>query len=79
MFLTLGGVNGESEDKNHPKQIGVLSGSWDYEPQRLGLRGRRPSVGKSMAGRAKSPNSWWHRRLNFPEGSIAALRVFAER
>ena len=28
MFLTLDGVKGESEDKNHPKQIGVLSWSW---------------------------------------------------
>jgi hypothetical protein len=28
MFLKLDGVKGESKDKNHPKQIGLLSWSW---------------------------------------------------
>ena len=79
MFLTLDGVKGESEDKNHPKQIGVLSWSWGMSRSGSAHVGGGPSIGKSMCRTCKSPSSLWHRRLNSPEGSIAALRVFAER
>ena len=69
MFLTLDGVKGESEDKNHPKQIGVLSWSWGTScGGSAHVGGGPPASAKSMAGPAKSPNSWWHRRLKSPEG-----------
>jgi hypothetical protein len=83
MFLTLDGVKGESEDKNHPKQIGVLSCSWGMNRSGSAHVGGGPSVGKVNVQDVQVTNSWWHRlahgqkmtSLNSPEGSIAALRV----
>ena len=62
MFLTLDGVKGESEDKNHPKQIGVLSWSWGMNRSGSAHVGGGPSVGKVNVQDVQVTNSWWHRR-----------------
>jgi type VI secretion system secreted protein Hcp len=47
MFLILDGVKGESEDKNHPKQIGGWSWSWGTSCDGSAhVGGGPPSIGK---------------------------------
>jgi type VI secretion system secreted protein Hcp len=63
MLLTLDGVKGESEDKNHPKQTGVLSCSWGMNRSGSAHVGGGPSVGKVMCRTCKSPiagGTVWH-------------------
>ena len=83
MFLTLGRVNGESEDKNHPKQIGVLSWSWGMSRSGSAhVGGSPPASAKSMAGRAKSPAPSFalpRREYSGLEGFCGALTVIALR
>jgi hypothetical protein len=83
MFLTLDGVKGESEDKNHPKQIGVLSWSWGMSRSGSAhVGGGPPASAKSMAGRAKSPAPSFElprREYSGLEGFCGALTVIALR